>query len=112
MQELLTPDTGVSIRFAMMPFCLPDWKFGPPSRNEVINWEINRRNWAWAWDFLLQNKSGDYLNCHILKFDPNADWIVTRSEDIYLKIQNMKWSPIPKTSVIMLYGQPFYSSDV
>ncbi|WP_316678535.1 hypothetical protein [uncultured Tolumonas sp.] len=111
-QNLLTIDTGFDIWFAMKPLCLPQWNFGPPTRSEVMHWEIYRRHWAWGWDCLLHNKKVDYPDNDLYEYDLNTDCIVTRSEDIYLQIQDIKWSPIPKTSILMLYGQPFYSSDV
>lgn len=111
-QNLLTIDTGFDIWFAMKPLCLPQWSFGPPTRDDIINWEIYRRYWAWGWDCLLYNKKDKYPNNSIYKCVLNVDYIVNRSEDVYLNIRDMKWNPIPKTSVIMLYGQPFYSSDI
>ncbi len=107
-QELLAGDKGFDIRFAMKPFCLPQWNFGPPSRNEVVQWEIHRRHWAWGWDCLLHNRIGKFPENSIDNVDPDDNWALEREEDIYLRINQLHWNPIPESAAIIQYGRITY----
>lgn len=101
----LSGEKGFDVKFAMDPFCLPSWEYGPPSQTALIQWEEHRRLWAWGWDCLLQGINGIFPPQEAFFFNAPWDTDIMRKETLRVQINNKCWDPIPQQAAVMVYGQ-------
>lgn len=71
MLVLLSGIAGFDLKFALQPFCLPQWDAGPPPHGDWARWEETRRFWAWGWHHIRHRVQG--------KFPPEEAFIQSKT---------------------------------
>lgn len=77
-QALLTGKYGFDLLFAMKPFCVPTWQFGPPSQHNLNHWEVTRGYWAWGWNCLLNGRQGTFPDRDVIISDRDFNRLLTQ----------------------------------
>ncbi|WEE23924.1 hypothetical protein [Aeromonas caviae] len=77
-QALLAGKMGFDILFAMKPFCVPTWQFGPPSRSHLDHWAVIRGYWAWGWRCLLNGHKETIPDRDVRISDPDFNRLLTQ----------------------------------
>lgn len=77
-QALLAGKYGFDILFAMQPFCVPTWQFGPPSQHNLNHWAVTRGYWAWGWNCLLNGQNGIFPDGDVRISNPDFNRLLTQ----------------------------------
>lgn len=79
MLALLNGKMGLDVQFGLQILLLPDWREGPPTREQWERWRYHCLHWLWSWMHLNRNTNGRTLD--------DALW-----DELEAKYDTFEWS--------------------